>query len=94
MKTNPSVLLAHSKRLELSATKYLITRMEVKALTIPRGDQEKALDNIFLGQLPKRVITGLVWNTAFNWDFKANPDIFNHYKTNVSLLYINGSQIH
>ncbi|CAK1585276.1 unnamed protein product [Parnassius mnemosyne] len=51
---NPSVLLAHQKVLASTTAKYPITRAEVKVLTIPSGVQGKTLDNIFLGQVPKR----------------------------------------
>lgn len=56
VRINPSVLLAHSKFLTLTTAKYPITKVEVKNVTIPTGVQGETLDNIFLGQLPKRVI--------------------------------------
>lgn len=55
--------------------------------------QGKTLDNVFLGQLPKRVIVGLVSNKAFNGDFKANPFNFQDYMLNFFSLYIDGEQI-
>lgn len=92
-KINPTVLLAHSKTLESGSAKYPITRVEVKAITIPSGIQGKTLDNVFLGQLPKRLIVGLVSNKAFNGDFKCNPYNFQSYKVNFFSLYVDGQQI-
>ncbi|XP_054290310.1 uncharacterized protein F54H12.2-like [Macrosteles quadrilineatus] len=92
-KINPTVLLAHSKTLESGTAKYPITRVEVKAMTIPSGIQGKTLDNVFLGQLPKRIIVGLVSNKAFNGDFKSNPFNFQSYKVNFFSLYVDGVQI-
>lgn len=92
-KINPTVLLAHSKTLESGTAKYPITRVETKAITIPAGIQGKTLDNIFLGQLPKRIIVGLVSNKAFNGDFKSNPFNFQAYNVNFFSLYVDGVQV-
>jgi hypothetical protein len=92
-KINPSVLLAHQKVLASTTAKYPITRAEVKVLTIPSGVQGKSLDNIFLGQVPKRCIIGFVDNTAFNGNLKHNPFNFHHHNMNLFSLYVDGQQI-
>lgn len=92
-KINPTVLLAHSKTLESGTAKYPITRVETKAITIPAGIQGKTLDNIFLGQLPKRIIVGLVSNKAFNGNFQSNPFNFQAYNVNFFSLYVDGVQV-
>lgn len=90
---NPSVLIAHQKVLASTTAKYPITRAEVKVLTIPAGIQGKTLDNVFLGQIPKRCIIGFVNNTAFNGTFTKNPYDFDNYGINTFSLYIDGMQI-
>lgn len=90
---NPSVLLAHQKVLSSTTAKYPITRAEVKVLTIPTGVQGKALDNIFLGQIPKRCVIGFVNNTAFNGSLNTNPFNFAHHNINLFSLYVDGQQI-
>jgi hypothetical protein len=92
-KISPSVLLAHSKTLEHGTAKYPITHVDVKSFTLPSGIRSKTLDNVFSGQVPKRIIVGLVSNKAFNGDFKLNPFNFKHYKTNYFSLYVDGEQI-
>ncbi|KAG8235182.1 hypothetical protein J437_LFUL015488 [Ladona fulva] len=90
---NPSVLIAHSKILEKSPAKYPLTRVEVKVLTISSGVQSKVIDNIFIGQLPKRCIIGFVTNAAFNGDTTKNPFNFQHFSMTHLSLYIDGQQI-
>lgn len=90
---NPSVLLAHQKVLASTTAKYPITRAEVKVLTIPAGVQGKALDNVFLGQIPKRCVIGFVDNTAFNGTLNTNPFNFAHHNINLFSLYVDGQQI-
>lgn len=76
-----------------TTAKYPITRAEVKVLTIPSGIQGKTLDNIFLGQVPKRCIIGFVNNAAFNGTLTKNPFNFKNYDLNTFCLYIDGQQI-
>lgn len=59
VKINPSILVAHARALAISTAKYNITRVDVKPITIASGVQAKTLNNIFLGQLPKRCIIGM-----------------------------------
>jgi len=92
-KINPSILIAHHKTLAMGTAKYPITRVEVKSFTLPSHITGKTLDNVFFGQLPKRVIIGLVSNAAFNGDFKKNPFNFHHYDMNYFSLYVDGEQV-
>lgn len=90
---NPSVLLAHEKVLSATTAKYPITRAEVKVLTIQSGVQSKTLDNVFLGQVPKRCVVGFVSNAAFNGNITLNPFNFDNYSLNSFSFYIDGQQI-
>ncbi|XP_048511132.1 uncharacterized protein F54H12.2-like [Athalia rosae] len=73
VKISPGILLAHARTLAKGTAKYPVTRVEVKAFTIHAGVQAETLDNVILGQLPKRVILGLVSNKAFNGHRQQNP---------------------
>lgn len=90
---NPSVLLAHEKVLASTTAKYPITRAEVKVLTIPSDIQGKTLDNIFLGQVPKRCIVGFVNNSAFNGNLASNPFNFDNFNISSFSLYVDGQQV-
>lgn len=76
-----------------TTAKYPITRAEVKVSTIPSGVQGKTLDNIFLGQVPKRCIVGFVNNAAFNGSLTKNLFNFENYEMSSFCLYIDGQQI-
>ncbi|XP_048507999.1 uncharacterized protein F54H12.2-like [Athalia rosae] len=93
VKISPGILLAHARTLAKGTAKYPVTRVEVKAFTIHAGVQAETLDNVILGQLPKRVILGLVSNKAFNGDRKRNPFNFQHFMLNYLSLYVDGIQI-
>lgn len=59
VKINPSILVAHARALAVACAKYPITRVDVKTITVASGVQSKTIDNIYLGQLPKRCIIGM-----------------------------------
>lgn len=92
-KISPGILLAHAQALAKGTAKYPLTRVEVKSLTIHGGVQGETLDNVFLGQLPKRIIIGFVDNRAFNGNRSFNPFNFQNYNINFLSLYIDGVQI-
>lgn len=93
VKINPGVLVAHAKALSKATAKYPITRVEVKAFTMHSGVIGDTLDNVILGQLPKRIIVGFVYNSAFNGDKKLIPFDFQHFWINHLSLYVDGQQI-
>jgi len=93
VKLNPSVRLAHAKALERAPTKYPIKRVETKVFSIPTGTMNVNQDNLFLGQLPKRVIVGFVDNDSFNGAFVKNPFNFKHYGINYLSMNVDGSPV-
>ena len=73
--------------------KYPVTRVEVKVVHIPIGQKSFTHDNLFLGQLPKRTIVGIVDNRAYNGDFSLNPFDFKHCDLNFLSIHLDGQQI-
>lgn len=90
---NPSLLLSHEKMLAETTAKYPLTRVEVKSITLQKGASGQTVDNIIIGQLPKRIIIGFVENTAYLGDKLYNPFNFRHFNLNFLCLYIGGKQI-
>ena len=50
-------------------------------------------ENLFLGQLPKRVVIGLVNNIAFSGNEAENPFNFKHFDIDFLALYVDGLQV-
>jgi hypothetical protein len=70
VKISPSVFLVHAKTLENGKAKYPIRRVISKSFTIPAGYLDVSHEKLFSGQLPARLIVGLVDNRAYNGDPK------------------------
>lgn len=93
VKVSPTILIAHAKALSTTSAKYPITRVEIKTFTMHSGIVGDSLENVILGQLPKRIIIGFVDNKAFNGDKMLNPFNFQNYGINFLSLYIDGAQV-
>jgi hypothetical protein len=77
----------------MTSCKYPIRRIEVKIDTVPRGNVNYVQDNMFLGQLPKRLVIGCVDSDALNGTITKNPFDFRHCKINFVALNVDGRQI-
>ncbi len=93
VRVNPSIALGHAKALEVGNARYPLTRVETKAFSIPAGTMSFSKDNLFLGQLPQRIVIGLVDNDAYNGVLAKNPFHFKNMNLNYLSLTIDGQQI-
>ena len=92
VKPNPAVQLAHVKAYQHGTAKYPLQRVEVKSSTVPTGNRSITKENLFLGQLPRRMVVGLVDNDAYNNVITASPFNFKH-SINFMTIYRDGVQI-
>ncbi|KAK3911548.1 hypothetical protein KUF71_004456 [Frankliniella fusca] len=90
---SPSVLLAHAQALEKSPAKYPVNRVDIKTGTIAQGMHSKTIDNLFMNQLPQRVIIGFVDNHAYNGDYARNPYNFQQFNLNYLQLHVDGQAV-
>ena len=93
VKLSSSVLLAHAKALEKTPVKYPITRVQMKKFSISKGSMNYVQENLFLGQMPKRVVIGCVDTDAFHGVHSKNPFNFQHYQINFLVLNMDGKQV-
>jgi len=94
VKLMPSVFLAHARALERGTAKYPIRRVVCKSFTIPQQYRDVNHEKLFSGQLPTRIVIGLVENAAFNGNKSRNPFDFKHFGLNEIALYLDGQQQH
>ena len=92
VKLSPNIQLAHAKALQLNSAKYPLHRVEVKVFSVPAGNLSTCQENLFLGQLPKRIIIGCVDNDALNGSYKKNPFNFKNFSLNYIALHVDGHQ--
>ena len=90
----PSVFLAQAKTLEKSNAKYPIRRVVCKTFQVPRGFLDVSHEKLFSGQLPSRLVIGLVSNDAYNGTKTKNPFNFQNFRLNEISVYMDGHQQH
>ena len=67
VKVNPSIATEHNQMLDSGLlAKYPIRRGVVSTFTIAQGSMSANKDNVITGQLPRRVVVGLVSNSGHN----------------------------
>jgi len=93
VKLMSSVFLAHAKTLESGTAKYPIRSVVCKSFTIPQGYRNINHEKLFFGQLPTRIVVGLVSNRALNGHSADNPAL-QHFNLNEITLYLDGHQQH
>ena len=90
---SPVIQEAHAKALEVSNAKYPVTRGECKTILISAGTRSATEENLYNGQLPKRIVVGFVTNNALNGAFNENPFHFQHFGLQHIGLTVDGKQV-
>ena len=94
VKISPTIKLEHARELQKGNTaKYPIRRTECRAFTIPGGNPSIHKSDLFNGNIPTRVVLGMVDSTAFNGSYTKNPYNFQLYGATSVNLTVDGEQI-
>jgi hypothetical protein len=83
---SPTLLLDHARELGKMNAIYPIERISPKFFTLGSGLRDFDLNNVCQGQLPTRIVVGLVSSKDFSGDLKTDPYKFQHFNlTSISL---------
>ncbi|XP_064598004.1 uncharacterized protein F54H12.2-like [Liolophura sinensis] len=93
VKVTCGVQLGHLKALAQTPAKYPIRRVPTKWFSVPKDHTLIKGENIFLHNLPTRLVVGCVSNSAFDGSYAKNPFHFQHFYTNFVALHVGGRQI-
>ena len=88
VKLNPGVMVSHAEVLKKSPALYPYTRSDVQP-----GSFSWGMDDIFQGQIPSRVVIGLVSAQAYSGVYSKNPYNFQHFNCNFVGLYADGQSV-
>ena len=83
----------HIRGLAMKNAKYPLRRLDTCVYSVPKGNLAADRDNLFLSQLPKRLILGCVDNDAYDGNYHKNPFNFKHFDINFVALNVHGQQI-
>ena len=65
VKISPSILSAHDKVLQTSRAIYPFRRKIIKVFNLPNNQSVFMIDNVVTGQMPARLVMGIVSNNAY-----------------------------
>ena len=93
IKMNPAVLNNDSMGLLESNARYPIRRNEIKTFRIPKGNMQTVKKSLFSGQLPRRLVIGLLDFQALTGHNKKNPFNFQHFNLNYLCVHVDGERV-
>jgi hypothetical protein len=76
---SPDFFSAVSKQLLTTTAKYHIERVQMKQLTLIKGQQQAVWANLVIGQLPKVMFFGIVPSEGFGGVYNKTPFNFHHF---------------
>ena len=78
---------------QLQPALYPIRRVMMKSLTVPIGSLSLTEENLFSGQMPKRIVVGIVDSSSYEGKYEKNPFNFKHFGLKYCCLYVNGKML-
>ena len=90
---HPNVVRLHEQKLSKEPATLPIVGTNFKYFQIPKGNISVNIPNLFNGNLPNKIVVGLVNAKAFDGDIKLNPYNFQHFNLNKASLRVNGQPI-
>jgi hypothetical protein len=87
---SPSVFIAQAKAFEVGNAKYPIRRVVCKSYSIGAEMRDSVHEGLITGQIPSRIVIGLVRNDAFNGTFDRNPFNFRNFNLSSIKIYVDG----
>ncbi len=83
---SPSIDIALESALITHAAKYPVRRIQMTTLYIPQGRYDSPVTPLFQGQIPRRVVLGLLDPEAFYGSYAKSPFVFKNY--NMKQIFI------
>ena len=90
-KANQDIINAHNVTLDIGLIKYIINRTEVRTFSIDKDITTKTLENVIIGQIPRRIYVAFVENSARSGSFKQNPFFFGNFNLSSIVCFVNGT---
>ena len=94
IKLTPSVCNAINTVLNDQNAQYAIMRTTLNVFRVPKGQQSQHIDDVFLGEIPRRIAICMMDNNSYNGNYTKNQFNFQHYNLTQIGVSVNGGEIH
>ena len=90
---SPEVRLGHAAALQLAPARYPFNKVEIRPLAAEKGNSVINFSNIFEGQIPTKMVVGMVSQSNYIGNFNTNPLDFQHFNIQSIGLEIGNEKI-
>ena len=90
---SPEIKSAHANTIKRGPALYYYDRTDVKAYAIAKGQFGTTIEDIYQGEVPRRLVVGILPSSGYNGDYKVNPYAFKDYKCNFIGFYMDGKSV-
>ena len=84
------VMTGHDAALEIADSIYPFVRTDIRTFNIAEGNFGMNIEEIWQGEVPTRLVVGLVKSQAYNGDYHLNAYHFEHFDVSDIGFYVNG----
>lgn len=92
-RVSPSVQAEHQKLLLHKPIKYPMINVQMRSFTLGPNRNDLSEQNVYSGQLPRRVIIGFIDSERHGNNLEKNPYVFSHHDLSRVCLKVNGTPI-
>ena len=90
---NPGILVGHGDLLKKHMATYPFMRSDIKCFSVPKGQFNITLDNLYQGLVPTSLTVGLVSSKAYSGFYDKNPFNFHHYHCNFCGFFVDSQSV-
>lgn len=87
---SPAVLVSHNQVLNQTTAKIPYEQTHIKVFTIPSGQYSAAVDDLFQGSVPSKILVAMVSADAYSGNFQKNPFFLRHYNASYIAFHVDG----
>ena len=90
VKVSPEVMMGHNAGLEIADSVYPFQRTDIRTFNVSDNLYATNLEDIWQGEVPTRLVVGMVKSQAYNGDMSLNPFHFQHFDLSSIGFYVDG----
>ena len=83
-------MMGHNAGLEVADSVYPFSRTDIRTFNIAEGNFGINLEDMWQGEVPSRLVVGMVRSQAYNGDYNLNPYHFEHFDVSNIGFFVNG----
>ena len=90
VKVSPEIMIGHNAALEISDAMYPFQRTDIRTYNLSGNLYGTTIEDIWQGEVPTRLVVGMVKSQSYSGDFTTNPYLFDHFDISSIGFYVNG----